>query len=419
MISLAVMLAMQSSSLTAKLNSITEPYDAQGGIIGIHVGKLDGTELYAHSPNLRMMPASNQKIISSVFAYATLGVNQRLQTRFWREPNGIYVDAPGDQMITPEQLIEVSESLGLTGRDTVFVKQAYDIGFGPGWEHDDLPFRYAPRIQAFSVNRSQFDVVASGEHVTVPSWSQVKVSYGNRKGKVQVEFDREHNRIHVTGTPESDGLISRFALPEPAASAASLLGRTMRLVKTVPTRQPDAVIDGPPLSVWGKECLEPSDNLLAENLLIQSTIARNPGKEFTYSLAQQSAKDFYEKTVKTPEFGFRLDDGSGLSRHNLVTPNTLAHILRYAYSQPFRDDFINALPTSGEGTLSGRLSGLRITAKTGTLDAVSCLSGYLWPRQGEPIVVVIMMNHYAMSAAQARQLQDSIVQKIQQSVNDF
>ncbi|MBX3115038.1 MAG: D-alanyl-D-alanine carboxypeptidase [Fimbriimonadaceae bacterium] len=419
MISVVAMLAIQSSSLGERLNATIAPYNAEGGIIGVYVGKVDGTELYSHMADTRLMPASNQKIVSSAFAFAALGVQHRLQTRFWREPNGIYVDAPGDQMITPEQLREVANKLNVTGRARVYVKQAYDFGFGPGWEYDDLPFRYAPRVQAFSVNRSQFDVVSSGNHVVVPDWARVKVSYGNRNGKLTVDYDREHQRLHVTGTPEKDELVTRFALPEPAASAASFLGRQMVTTDSVPSRTPDAVIDGPTLAEWGKACLEPSDNLLAENLLIQATIAKNPGKPFSYSLAQQSAREFYEKVVKIPEFGFKLDDGSGLSRHNLVTPRTLAHILRYVYSQPFRDDYIRALPAAGEGTLGSRLAGVRITAKTGTLDSVSCLSGFLWIGQSDPVVVSIMMNHYSMTASQARQLQDQIVQVIREELNSF
>lgn len=419
MISVVALLALQTSSLNERLNATISPYNSQGGIVGIYVGKVDGTELYSHMADNRLMPASNQKIVSSTFAFATLGTQHRLQTKFWREPNGIYVDAPGDQMITPEQLRAVSKTLSADGKDRVYVKQAYDFGFGPGWEYDDLPFRYAPRIQAFSVNRSQFDVMSSGNHVVVPDWARVKISYGNPNGKLAVDYDREHQRIHVTGTPAKDELVTRFALPEPAASASSFLGRQMIPTKSVPSRTPDAVIDGPTLAEWAKACLEPSDNLLAENLLIQATIAKNPGKEFSYSLAQESAREFYEKVVKIPEFGFKLDDGSGLSRHNLVTPRTLAHILRYVYSQPFRDDYIRALPAAGEGTLGSRLSGLRITAKTGTLDSVSCLSGFLWVGEGEPVVVSIMMNHYSMTATQARQLQDQIVQVIQQELNSF
>jgi len=419
MISVVAMLVIQSSSLSERLNATIAPYNAQGGVVGIYVGKVNGIELYSHMPDTRLMPASNQKIISSAFAFSLLGTNHRLQTRFWREPNGIYVDAPGDQMITPEQLRTVAKTLSADGGDRVYVKQAYDFGFGPGWEIDDLPFRYAPRIQAFSVNRSQFDVTSTGNHVVVPDWARVKISYGNPNGKLAVDYDREHQRLHVTGTPVKDELVTRFALPEPAASAASFLGRKMILTKSVPTRTPDAIIEGPTLAEWGKACLEPSDNLLAENLLIQATIAKNPGKEFSYSLAQQFASEFYEKVVKIPEFGLKLDDGSGLSRHNLVTPRTLAHILRYVYSQPFRDDYIQALPAAGEGTLGSRLAGLRITAKTGTLDSVSCLSGYLWIGQADPVVVSIMMNHYSMSATQARQLQDQIVQVIEQELNSF
>lgn len=406
------------SLLADQIKATIQPYLDGGGQIGIHIGSLDGNILYTRDANTRFIPASNHKLISAAFAFKTLGADHRLETRFWREPNGIYIDAQGDQTLSIEQLRTAATELKISGKETVYLKQAYDLESGPGWESDDLSFRYAPRLQAFSVNRAQFEVISRDRRITIPAWTKVKVSYGHWLSPFSIEYDRKHQRLHIAGIASADGLVARFALPEPAASASSFFGRKMIRVSSVPHRTPDLVIRGPKLADWVKMCLPLSDNLLAENMLIQATLARNPGKPFTYSLAQEAVAEF-AREIALPTHALRLDDGSGLSRHNLVTTNALAHILRYSSTQPYWNDLLTALPTPGEGTLSTRLNGVRISGKTGTMDHVSCLSGVLWTRSNKPLIVVVMMNNYSITGTEAKQLQDSLIHAILQTTTDF
>ncbi len=109
----------------------------------------------------------------------------------------------------------------------------------------------------------------------------------------------------------------------------------------------------------------------------------------------------------------RLVDGSGLSRLNLVTAQSVVQVLRYAYGQPYRDVLIRALPVAGnDGTLRRRMQGTRaagnMRAKTGTLNAVSGLSGYVTAPNGEPLVFSILMNNFLTGPQQARAAQDRI-----------
>ena len=87
--------------------------------------------------------------------------------------------------------------------------------------------------------------------------------------------------------------------------------------------------------------------------------------------------EFYEKTVGLEPGLIRPMDGSGLSRHNLVTTKGLARILRHIYRTELKDIFLEALPAPGEGTLRNRLAGIPVFAKTGTLSSASALSGYV------------------------------------------
>jgi D-alanyl-D-alanine carboxypeptidase len=71
-------------------------------------------------------------------------------------------------------------------------------------------------------------------------------------------------------------------------------------------------------------------------------------------------------------------DSSGLSYANRVTTDGILHLLWDADEQTWVPSLMSALPKGGQGTLEGRLSGVRVRAKTGTLDGISALSGWVW-----------------------------------------
>ena len=121
---------------------------------------------------------------------------------------------------------------------------------------------------------------------------------------------------------------------------------------------------------------------------------------------------FYDSLGMNVE-NLRLRDGSGLSRHNLVSPNTSVSLLEMMWEHPYRTYFIESLPLSGlTGTIRKRMIGTdaeqNVRAKTGTIGYVSSLSGYAWTQSGEPIIFSIMANHFTIPTSQVRAIQDQI-----------
>jgi D-alanyl-D-alanine carboxypeptidase/D-alanyl-D-alanine-endopeptidase (penicillin-binding protein 4) len=118
--------------------------------------------------------------------------------------------------------------------------------------------------------------------------------------------------------------------------------------------------------------------------------------------------------------GFRLADGSGLSRHNTATPRSIVEILRVMYYSPNRDTFYASLPVAGiSGTLRNRMRQTAATgtvyAKTGTLTGVRALSGYLEnPHQG-PMLFSIIVNNQRVSGQALVKAIDTIVLQMTQS----
>jgi D-alanyl-D-alanine carboxypeptidase/D-alanyl-D-alanine-endopeptidase (penicillin-binding protein 4) len=109
-----------------------------------------------------------------------------------------------------------------------------------------------------------------------------------------------------------------------------------------------------------------------------------------------------------------LADGSGLSRHNLISPEALVQTLRFMANSPAASIYRQSLPIAGEsGTLKNRLNStpnrVILQAKTGTLSGVSALSGYIEVPDYEPLVFSIIVNQSGLSAASMRSATDEIV----------
>ena len=99
-----------------------------------------------------------------------------------------------------------------------------------------------------------------------------------------------------------------------------------------------------------------------------------------------------------------LRDGSGMSHKNLVTANEVTKLLYAAQTKSWYPAFLNALPVAGNedrfigGTLRHRMKGTaaagNVQAKTGALNGVTALSGYVTTKDGELLIFSIMVNNY-------------------------
>ena len=138
-------------------------------------------------------------------------------------------------------------------------------------------------------------------------------------------------------------------------------------------------------------------------------------------LAKQSPADTGVKAVEQSlsKLGvnpkdYTLVDGSGLSRHNLITPQMLVKVLSLMASSPQYKTYRNSLALAGvNGTLKKRFRDTvvqgNLWGKTGSLTGVATLAGYLNLPQGENLVLSIMVNNSDRSGRELRQAIDEIV----------
>jgi len=109
-----------------------------------------------------------------------------------------------------------------------------------------------------------------------------------------------------------------------------------------------------------------------------------------------------------------LWDGSGLSKYNLISPYYIVLALRYMYLSKFSSEFVELLPTIGEGTLEKRFQNFEgcVRAKTGTLNSVSCLSGYLCAGEAD-YCFSMMFNNFMCKRKRIEEIQEDIIQALE------
>lgn len=288
------------------------------------------------------------------------------------------------------------------------VAQPFDPAVPPSWEWDDLPNKYAARVASLTVDRGSFELWGGPEGLELrPSGYGVRIVHFDQAGPPRVRYEPHVGVCFVSGTlPEKATRLDTLALPDPTLAAVKAMGGgSWTAAASVPDRKPDLVVEGRPIREIVAGCLPPSDNNLAEALVLLGAGGSGSGR-VGYGDVSREVRAFLRRAIG--DHAMRTDDGSGMSRHNIVTARGLAQLLVWAGKQPWAATYFENMAAPGRGTLASRLPGSSFRGKTGTLDMVSCLSGVV-DVKGERLAVSLLMNHYACTAARARALQDEFI----------
>lgn len=405
-----------SVQLNPQLDAVLNDPRLKGCSVGAVVLDEKGNRVYSRNSDIRVTPASCEKIFTCIYALDQLGPDTTLKTRFWKTEQGIIVDAPGDPSITYQMLKDAKQALGIKEPTPVFVKQAYRVGIPPTWEWDDLPWDYAAPVTAFSFDGASFQLWSDGKKLYFPiSELGIKINHRRQTGKFGVKYNRWTKEMDFSGSvPDGNKKVEDFAQTEPDVTGAKIIGGIYRTFEDeLPTREPDYTITSQPVRKLVKDCLEPSDNIYAEHLFLTTAAYKTPLDEDAYTDAAKRMRDFWISKGLN-ESDFRPIDGSGMSRHNLVTANALVNALRYGDQQAYSADLIEGLAAPGEGTLRSRLKTVNFVGKTGTLNAVSSLSGLLNPGKPNKRYVSIVMNGSVGSSSVLREIQDRFIRTLQE-----
>ena len=335
----------------------------------------------------------------------------------------------------------------IIGDDTAFVWEPYP----EGWALDDATFEYGAPVSALTLHDNAFRLsVIAGKKAGSPGRIILNppVEYylirnhvttvARGEARIWVEWPPGSREIHVWGQVKPRaGRAKLLAVRDPAHYAAWVLARELRergvtirgsirarhrwmhevtdFTQAEPPAKPVGVVlaerTSPPLFELLKVINKVSQNLHAEIMLREVGRVRRHIGSRAAGLAELA--DFLEEAGVAPE-EYHLEDGSGLSRMDLLSPAATVKLLNHMYLSTERDGWLEILAIGGEdGTLEYRFrkggAKGRVIGKTGTLTGASALSGYLDARSGRTFAFSLMINNYNTRAAPARQFLDAVV----------
>ena len=318
----------------------------------------------------------------------------------------------------------------------------------PGWNSFDLNWWYAAPVSGLGFHDNSVDFqIAPGPAIDAPpviSWTPDlhMFTFENRARTVASDSTTTigDNFFRKPGTADiwAAGTVSlnrspwieSFALPDPNLYAARALtaslqrkgiaveGGAASTTDSMAYRalrccgSPLTEYRGRPLTDIVFPILNTSQNWFAETLL--KILARAVGDTGSWEKGLDVEKRFLIDSVKIDSTAFSLEDGSGLAAGNLVTPHAFVQLLTFMYHHPKRAPFIAALPRAQQpGSLLRRfvrtpLEG-RVLAKTGSIDRVNTLSGYIERPDGHVITFSIQANAHDVPTRQMLAQIDSVV----------
>jgi len=456
------------AQLQHDIDAILSRPELERGYWGVVVKSLrTGQTLYALNERKLMMPASNMKIVTLAAAADRLGWDYIYTTRFLAagridagvlqgdvvvvgsgDPSFGFADGSADAAL--DGCAEKLKALGvraiagrIVGDDNAFD----DDGLGFGWSWDDLPDDYAAGVGALQLNENSARLtvmpgLAVGDAAAIniePPGTGLTID-----NRLQTGREGSPAAIQARRLPGSPRLELRGTMPlgsPPASRTVSVDNPTQFLVNTVrrglvargiDVRGPAVDIDdiadqpprdhaieliahrSPPLSALALRLMKASQNLYAETLLKTIGSVNGTATEAGGRIVAEAA---LQRWGVAPD-GMILRDGSGLSRYDYVTPETLAIILSHvAADERLRGPFEASLPVAGrDGTLANQFKGEpaegRVLAKTGSMANVRSLSGYATTIAGEPLVFSIIANNFSAAPAAIVAAIDAIVIRI-------
>ncbi|MBD1827854.1 D-alanyl-D-alanine carboxypeptidase/D-alanyl-D-alanine-endopeptidase [Microcoleus vaginatus GB1-A2] len=437
--------------LGAQVDAIANRPEFSRSRWGILIQPLSSTDtLYSRDATKYFIPASNAKLLTTAAALQKLGADFRIKTSVYSGENGsLYVAGRGDPSIAEAQLKSLAQQLkqrGITQANQLIGDDSYFQGsaVNPNWEWEDAQAGYGAPINSLIFNQNAIDLLLSPQAIGQP----LKVTFAEPKLANQwqlqnnsvtvaqnesefIEVGREFDRpiirvsgqLKVGGEPES----AYVAVVNPAnnflqyfqqALAAEGIPVKQALVASASRNlnQELATVESPPLAELVRETNRESNNLYAEvllRLLGKVTDKMPQQQEDTGEMGLKELKTALTQLGVNPN-SYILADGSGLSRHNLISPEALVQTLRFMANSPAASIYRQSLPIAGEsGTLKNRFnntpSRVNLQAKTGTMSGVSALSGYIEVPNYEPLVFSIIVNQSDLSTAKMRSATDEIV----------
>ncbi|MEN9215639.1 MAG: D-alanyl-D-alanine carboxypeptidase/D-alanyl-D-alanine-endopeptidase, partial [Gloeomargarita sp. DG_1_6_bins_138] len=391
------------TSLTPALDQIRQQPEYQKAHWGILIQTQETPPrtLYEYQSRQFFVPASTTKLLTTAGALVRLGGEHRLRTAFYQQGRQLHLVGQGDPTLTTLQLQQLAQKITPAQRqtlDTVVIQTGFFQGpsFNDQWEWQDILSTDMVPVNSLILNRNETQMRLIAQTAGKPArvvwadpqagryWQIVNTtrSTNHPVQPIGIWIPPGLPQLHLRGDVSSQPLSFTVPILDTDQYLVNTLTRLfpnqkITLQRAVPPTDLGtevAAVLSPPLSQLVTHINRVSDNLYAEALLRHLGAVTHPQMASDWAGIQAVQKVLTGLGVNPGEV--RQSDGSGLSRHNRVTPLALVQMLQGMAASPWGTSFADSLAAPGlPGTLRQRYAqtDINLQAKTGTLSGVSAL----------------------------------------------
>lgn len=455
------------AELGHQINVILNDKKLDGSVTGVSLRSADSGEiLYEHFGDIRLRPASNMKLFTTAAALETLGENYRFATEVLTDgkvkgkvlQGNLYLKGKGDPTLLKEDLDRLADQLkkqgigkihgDLIGDDTWYddVRLSQDLTWTDETEY------YGSQVSALTVSpNTDYDtgtviveatpapkVGKPAEWTVTPKTNYVKVINKavtvEKDGKKNITIQREHgtNTIVVEGTIPVGASAAKewMTVWEPSEYALSLFNQSLKEKGIQFIGKSEMKLGKTPKNgqlLVKKQSMPLKDILIPFMKLSNNGHAEMLAKEMGQVVYGEGSWDKGLKVIRDTASSLgvnaqtlMLRDASGMSHVTMIPANEISELLFAIQQKSWYPSFLASLPVAGDsdrfvgGTLRNRMKEPptkgNVIAKTGSLTAVSTLSGYVTTKSGERIIFSILNNNYVASSV--TEIQDQIAKVI-------
>ena len=427
---------------------------------GVKIVSLDsGKTLFEHNAGKLLKPASNAKLFTGALALDRLGPEYRIKTSFYAvarpgsdgtlhgdlivygrgDPSFAARFNGGDYGKSLEPLVAALIAAGVKRVEGDLIgDESYFRGppFGSSWTWDDLQEYYGAEVSALTQEDNVVDLlIKPGAKAGAPCLIMTQpdtdfLSYINRTrtadrgGQPTITLYRPPgaNVVYVSGRlPVGTNHTAAASVHNPALWFVTRLKQALKQRAITVSEKPRAIswldreehpvdvtklveigsAESRPLPEIIGKMMKPSQNLYAQLLLLQVGARSQKQEDRSQTTEQAGLAELQRFAAKAgiQRGELLFDEGSGLSRRSLVTPNAIVGLLRFMGRHRQAELYREALPIAGvDGSLRSRMIGTaaerNVRAKTGTMGGVNSLSGYVTTAAGERLAFSLMLNAY-------------------------
>lgn len=407
------------------------------GAVSISVKDVQtGKTVYSLNDRQPKNPASTLKVITYNASIDTLGNDYEFSTKLYKSTNNdLYLKLGADPYLTYRDikgLFAEAKSKNIVEPKNIYIDDyIFDsVEWGEGWQWDDDLNPLMPKFSSYNIDKNILEIIiTSGVEGTAPeirtsvfypvTFMNMATSGGNTNIKLVRNNSISPDIINVSGTVKGRA-IKRIPVNNPRryfvlrcedAVRANKIGYYGKYTqKKTPSANVYLVGEiSHPVSNATEDILKKSSNFVAETLF-KAAGAKFVNNTGSLENSLKMLEAYFEKLgLKSDDI--KIIDGSGVSKNNLVTADFMTDFLVRVYANT---EFREALPTSGEGTLTNRMLYFKdnLKAKTGTLSDISAITGYLTSRSGKTYAFDIMISSPNSREQDMKSLEEYILRDI-------